>query len=509
MTETDSFNDELHAQNQQLQQENAALKRKLQQLNDITMAHADAVYRMNADWSNILELNAPDFLAASDEQDALWMERYIAAEDQPRVRQAIRKAIDTKSMFELEVKVIQANGEEGAAISRAIPVLDEAGNVTEWIGLASNITDRKKTEQELMQLIEETARQQRMYETITGNTPDLVYVFDLDGRISYANEALLKMWGRSKEESFGKSLIELGYEPWHAAMHEREIAHISKAHEIVRGEVAFPHATLGKRTYDYILVPVFDADGNVSAVAGTTRDITEIRNLLNQKDEFLGIASHELKTPLTSIKAYGQVLQNIFGSRNDEETVMVLRRMDNQINKLTGLINDLLDVTRIQSGKLQFNENSFDLTELALDIIDGVELTTNKHIITKQFPEKLLFFGDMERIGQVITNLLTNAIKYSPAGGEVNCKLEDQPDQILLTVQDFGLGIPKGMQTKVFEQFFRANNYRHVISGMGIGLYISAEIVQRSGGKIWVESTEGKGSTFFVSLPKRTAEQPL
>lgn len=490
-------------ENKQLRQSNEKLKKELQQLTAITMANVDAIYKMNADWSIMLELNASDFLTSTDKPNPQWLEQYIFPKDQAPVQAAIKKAIDEKAMFELEHPVKQASGDEGWTLSKALPMMDDKGNITEWLGIAIDITGRKKAEQELLTTIEEAERQRRMYETITGNTPDLVYVFDLEARFSYANEALLNMWGRTKEDSFGKSLLEIGYEPWHAEMHEREIAHIIKTHETVRGEVAFPHATLGKRIYDYILVPVLDAQGQVTAIAGTTRDITEIKKLSAQKDEFLAIASHELKTPLTSVKAYGQVLQTIFQRKDDADAVMALLRMDKQINKLTGLINDLLDVTRIQSGKIQFNNELFDITTLTEEIAENLQLTTEKHTLKKDLEEKTILFGDRERIGQVLTNLITNAIKYSPAGGDVLISLRKEKDGILLSVKDSGLGIPKDMHTKVFEQFYRVN-HKHTIGGMGIGLYISAEIVQRSGGKIWVESTEGAGATFFVYLPGQT-----
>lgn len=484
-----------------LKAENAALKKHLQQLNTITMANADVAYKMNADWSHMLELNARDFLEATHEPDQQWMQRYILPKDQPRVLTAIKEAIDQKRMFELEYPVVTADGGQGWTLSRAIPVLDQDGNIAEWLGLGVDITARKKAELELLKLMEELEQQKRLYETIIGSTPDLVYIFDLEARFSYANEALLTMWGRTKENSFGKSLLEVGYEPWHAAMHEREIEHIKKTKETVRGEVAFPHATLGKRIYDYILVPVLDAKGQVSVVAGTTRDITEIRKLSEQKDEFLAIASHELKTPLTSLKAYAQVLQSIFEDKHDVDAVMMLDRMDKQINKLTGLITDLLDVTRIHSGKLQLNQERFDLSVLTSGIVEELQLTTSKHAIKEDIPPGLFLYADMERIGQVITNLVTNAIKYSPSGGDIVVKLRKQGDDLLLSVQDFGIGIPADRQSKVFEQFYRANNHRQAISGMGIGLYISAEIVQRSEGTIWVDSQEGIGSTFHVSLP--------
>lgn len=492
---------------ERLRAENAALREQVRQLDALTMVSADLSFKMNADWNHVQELKVPAFQDLADQSGQSWLQRYISPENQAQVSAAIAEAIKEKKMFEIEHPVLRADGEEGWTLSRAIPMLDDKGNIKEWLGVAIDITARKKAELDLLNLIEEAGHQKRLYETIIGSTPDLVYVFDLDARFTYANEALLTMWGRTKENSFGKSLLEIGYEPWHAAMHEREIEHIKQSKESVRGEVAFPHATLGKRIYDYILVPVLDAMGQVTAIAGTTRDITEIRKLSEQKDEFLAIASHELKTPLTSVKGYAQILQSIFKGRNDAEALLMLSRMDKQINKLTGFITDLLDVTRIQSGKLQFNQELFDLAELTVSILDELQLTTTKHVIKRDITGPLHLYADMDRIGQVVTNLVTNAIKYSPAGGDVLVRIRDEEGYLLLSVKDVGIGIPADRQSKVFEQFYRANNYRPAISGMGIGLYISAEIVQRSGGKIWVDSMEGVGSTFFVTLPKYRPEK--
>lgn len=347
---------------------------------------------------------------------------------------------------------------------------------------------------------EESDLQQRMYEAVTSSTLDLIYVFDLNYRFTYANKALLEMWGT--QDYVGKSLLELGYEPWHAEMHEREIDQVVATKKPIRGEVPFNHATLGRRTYDYIFVPVFNAKKEVVAVAGTTRDITELRKLTQQKDEFLGIASHELKTPVTSIKAYGQVLQTIFQRKGDTTAVEQLQKMDAQINKLTSLIGDLLDVTKIQTGKIEFNEEEFDINELLNEITDEMQLTTEKHNLVTETKGRISVFGDRERIGQVISNLISNAIKYSPDSEEIIIMTEKDTKKVVLSVQDYGVGIPKDNQEKVFEQFFRVSGPRYItIPGLGLGLYISNEIIKRQGGKMWVKSLEGKGSTFYFSLP--------
>lgn len=347
---------------------------------------------------------------------------------------------------------------------------------------------------------EESEHRQRLFDALTSSTLDLIYVFDLNYRFTYANKALTDMWGT--EDYVGKSLLELGYEPWHAAMHEREIDQVIATKKPIRGEVPFHHAKLGRRVYDYIFAPVLNAKNKVVAVAGTTRDITDLRQLAQQKDDFIGIASHELKTPVTSIKAYGQVLQTMFKRRGEMKAVEALEKMDAQINKLTNLIGDLLDVTKIQSGRIEFHEDFFDFNELVNEIVDEMQLTTERHTLVKTLKKTKKVFGDRERIGQVLTNLISNAIKYSPHTKTINIFTIVENQNITLCVQDFGVGIPREKQDKIFEQFFRVSGPNHsTVPGLGLGLYISSEIIKRQGGRIWVESVEGKGSTFCIMLP--------
>ena len=247
-------------------------------------------------------------------------------------------------------------------------------------------------------------------------------------------------------------------------------------------------------------------DPNVKAVVINYRDITERKLLETQKNDFISIATHELKTPVTSIKAYAQVLQSKFQKEGNTKAVEMLSKMDAQLKKLTSLIGDLLDVTRVDGGKLQFHEGVFDFNELATEIIEEMKLTTTKHPITKKLTETKIVDGDRDRIGQVITNLLSNAIKYSPHNEKIIVSTSGDKKEITLRVQDFGMGIAKNQLDKVFERFFRVGDAEDTYAGLGLGLFISCEIIKRHGGRIWVESTGKKGSTFCFTLPiKRSA----
>jgi signal transduction histidine kinase len=230
--------------------------------------------------------------------------------------------------------------------------------------------------------------------------------------------------------------------------------------------------------------------------------VAERTELERQKDEFIVMANHELKTPVTSLKGFAQILQRRFAKAGDKESARLLLKMDTQVNKLTSLIEDLLDVTRIEAGKLQFHETYFPFDELVNEIIEEVQYVTEKHTILREGLAKQTVYADKNRIGQVITNFLSNAIKYSADSHEIIVNTSASNQHVTLSVQDFGLGIEKEKQLYVFERFYRvAGAPERTYPGLGIGLYISREIIKHQGGSIWVKSEKGKGSTFSFSLP--------
>ena len=167
------------------------------------------------------------------------------------------------------------------------------------------------------------------------------------------------------------------------------------------------------------------------------------------------------------------------------------------------LIEDLLDVTKIQSGKLIMTEEYFDVNELINEVVEETQHTTEKHTIIKKLESTRTIFGNKERIGQVLVNILSNAIKYSPQSNKIIVETKSDRHSVTISVQDFGVGISEDKLQKVFEQFYRVSGPKQItFPGLGLGLYVSAEIVKRQGGSIWVESSKGNGSKFFVKLPK-------
>lgn len=686
------------------------------------------------------------------------------------------------------------------------PRHDENNKVDGIMVFAFEVTGMVKIQQELREAREQADQQKRVYETITSGTPDLMYVWDLDYRFTYVNSALLTMWGKTWDTAVGKGLRENGYEEWHAAMHEREIDQVRATKQSIRGEVSFPHAVLGKRIYDYILIPVLNEQGEVEAVAGTTRDVTDrkqmedalarsseelqsineeiattneellstneeltatndklevvnqkllaaqqkieesetalrlaidaanfgtwfihsvtrefitddrlkelfgfypdetlsiegtlaqitdeyrgyvatklenaiynngdydvtypvigyhderlrwlraIGNLkadpsgtfsaftgvvmditdqvmaakeieqakeslqmaidaaelgafyinttdrifhpsprvkeffgfgpdeempyeaaINQihedyrqaaveqveaaitqgmrfdmeypvvsyhdgkirwvrgigevqhndngksyftgvlheiterkedelrKNDFIGMVSHELKTPLTSLNAILQVADQKLKISDDKFLVGAMAKANSQVKRMTSMINGFLNISRLESGKILIEKQKFDLEQLIKEMIAEARFTTSSHDICLETCEQVMVLADRDKIGSVISNLINNATKYSPKGKRIDIACKTTAGEVTISVRDQGMGIKPQDVDKIFDRYYRVkSSHTQHIAGFGIGLYLSAEIIHHHDGKIWVESKSGEGSTFYFTLP--------
>jgi PAS domain S-box-containing protein len=490
-----------------------AIAESEQRFRAFVTATADVVYRMNADWSEMRHLDGRDFMVDTLDPSHTWIEKYIPADDQPGVLAAIGKAIDTKTMFELEHRIIRVDGTVGWTLSRAVPILDTDGHIVEWFGTARDVTSRRQSEETLARIIASSEQQRRLYETVLSNTPDLVYVFDRNHRFTYANDALLAMWGKTWNEAIGRNCLELGYAPWHAAMHDREIDQVIATKQPIRGEVPFT-GTAGRRTYDYIFVPVFGIDGDVEAVAGSTRDITdrkrsedavrrsqhELTEANRVKDEFLAMLGHELRNPLAPISTAVQLIR-MRGGQSREIAVI-----DRQVGHLTRLVDDLLDVSRITRGKIELDRRPIEIWDAvarAMEVASPL-LEQRRHLVDVDVPSSgLVVEADIHRLAQVISNLLTNAAKYSDPESSIVVRAERVEKLVKLTVKDEGIGITPEMLGRVFDAFVQQpQSIDRSSGGLGLGLAIVRSLVTMHGGTVRAESPgTGLGSEFIVELP--------
>jgi two-component system sensor histidine kinase/response regulator len=247
---------------------------------------------------------------------------------------------------------------------------------------------------------------------------------------------------------------------------------------------------------------LYEQNQELKKVQDALREEIEFRKEAERKkDEFISIASHELKTPLTSIKAYLQLSERSIAADNKDVTKNYLQRTQLQLEKLNNLVGDLLDISKIESGKLEFNKENFNFAPLLSSAIDIIRQTHDGVTITQTGSADVEIYGDATRIEQVLINYLTNAFKYSPESKEVRVDVSYPENNLLIKVQDFGIGIPAEKQSQIFSKFYRVEETSHRFQGMGIGLYICSEILDRHNGTYGVESQEGKGSIFHFSLP--------
>lgn len=245
-----------------------------------------------------------------------------------------------------------------------------------------------------------------------------------------------------------------------------------------------------------------DTKGGSSYFSGVLIDITEQKQDEQRKNDFIGMVSHELKTPLTSLSAYTQMLQARAQKSGDSFTSGALEKVNIQVKKMSSMINGFLNVSRLESGKIYLNKINFRLDELVNSMVNETVLTTSSHNVILLPCDAITINADEDKIGSVISNLISNAIKYSPRDTNIEVKCELNGNMAQVSVKDEGLGINPQDIEKLFERYYRVNSTQtQTISGFGIGLYLCAEIIQRHDGKIWVESQPGAGSTFYFSLP--------
>jgi PAS domain S-box-containing protein len=404
------------------------------------------------------------------------------------------------------------------------------------ITAANDLTEKVLARQEAEKAGKEAEKQKRLYDTVIGSTPDLIYVFDLNYHFIYANKALLEMWGKSWQEAIGKRLIENGYEPWHAEMHEREIDEVVANRKSIRGEVSFPHATQGRRVYDYIFVPVINEIGDVEAVAGTTRDITDIKQAeeaikqseasLQKKieerteelektvkelqrsnanlEEFAYAASHDLKEPIRKIHYFTEQLKEQFKLHVTEQESRSFSRIEKATERMAALIDDLLIYSHV--SQRPHEKESIDLNAKIHVVLEDLELDIQAKGAKIHVGRLPVVQGYRRQLQQLFQNLIGNALKYSKKGttpiidisaSEVT---ENGNKYHLISIRDNGIGFEQQYADKIFQMFSRLHG-KSEYSGTGVGLSIVKKVVENHNGMIRVASEPDMGSTFNIYFP--------
>lgn len=316
---------------------------------------------------------------------------------------------------------------------------------------------------------------------------------------TFTGEGIVRADDITKDPRYGKNSPFFGMPEGHLQVTSYlAVPVISKSGAVIGG-LFYGHPEPGKFTREHEQL-IFGVATQAAIALDNTKLYEEIRKLNDKKEEFIGLASHELKTPVTSLSGYLQILNRTLPDTDRNKPF--LQKALLQVKKLSELISDLLDVSKIETGQLPLSFSNFNITQIVQETIELIQYSTKTHQIILQQPEQeILISADKQRVEQVIVNLLSNAIKYSPREKLVNVTISAMPDKVKVAVQDYGMGIQKEHQERIFSRFYRVEELASHISGLGIGLYISKEIITRHHGKLWLDSEPEKGSTFFFEIP--------
>lgn len=438
-----------------------------------------------------------EITAANEELTAINEELIEAREELSVINETLEQRVRERTT------ALQESEEETQALNEELIAINEemAATNEELVTTNEELAQSEHRLQEMIDELRKADEHNAKLVAIVESSDDAIIGKNLDGIVTSWNRGAEAIFGYKEEQIVGKSILQLIPEN---LQHEEPVI-LSR---LRKGEKIDHYETIRRRgdgrliNVSLTISPIKDKEGRVTGVSKIARDITEKKRDEERKNDFIGMASHELKTPLTSLNALVQVLQSKLKANADPFIPQALVRVNLQTKKMSNLINGFLNISRLESGKLEIFKQSFDLSVLIAEQLEEMELMVTTHTFYFEARNNLLISADRDKIGSVISNLLSNAVKYSPKGKSVNIRCSMQEDDALISVQDEGMGIRVHDLAKIFDRYYRAESEhtRH-ISGFGVGLYLSAEIVQRHGGRIWVESEKGVGSTFFFTLP--------
>lgn len=332
---------------------------------------------------------------------------------------------------------------------------------------------------------------------------DPIISITCDGIITSWNESANRTFGYTSEEAIGQPILIIVPQD----RREEEAGILSRLESGERIEqLETKRITKDGKLLDISLTisPVKDVNGVIIGSSKIARDISERKQAERRKNDFIGMVSHELKTPLTSVRSYVQMLLLEAKKRNSDGFILnALTRTDVQTKKMTHMIHDFLNLARLEEGKVQLQEQVFDLCGLVVEITGDAQFLTSHHVIITKCPRDISVKADRDKIGQVLMNLLTNAIKYSPKGGDIIVSCIPRGERVIISVKDNGIGISAENQKSLFQRFYRVeSDQTATVSGFGIGLYLVSEILRYHNSSIQVESQDGQGASFIFSLER-------
>jgi signal transduction histidine kinase len=488
---------------------------------------------------------------------------YPAADGVMNINASLQEVLRTKTTHKMEVQRydVPVMGQPAKFIVRYwnpthTPILDDNGDISYIIQLADNVTEIMRTKLELQhtneelqvthqqllelntQLEEKVLGRTRQYQESEARFRGMSEQSELVNEQLRQSNALLRESEDNLQSAFdaadlGSCSLDLktgkaemcpryrllyglplqGEITWDMVLQAVNADYVAEVNKVLENAVkhgqpvdsTYPinHLSTGERRWMRVVGKVrADAEGSWASIYAIIMDVTQQKEDEQRKNDFIAMVSHELKTPLTSIRGYMQMLQIKARKTGDELTTSSLHKVERQIRKMTTLINGFLNISRLESGQIQIDKQQFNVNELVAEIREEYLDTISTHPVIYQQVDEITMYGDREKIGQVINNFISNAVKYSPAGSAIvlSCKIEE--GSIVFSVKDNGIGISQQNLPKLFDRYYRVQGQQTItVAGFGIGLYLSAEIIYRHHGKIWAESEVSVGSTFYFSLP--------
>jgi len=424
--------------------------------------------------------------------------RLLHPDDLEQLSRQWQEAFTNGKEFFGEFRIKNLNGEYYWFLFKTISIKSNDGSIIKWVGTATNIDDEKKSQEALKE--SETSFRQ-----LADVMPQQVWTADDKGQLDYVNLVTINYFGKTEQEIVGAG--------WQSVIHPDDIELVLKTwinslQTLEDYQVEF-RLKRKDETYRWHLGRASSFKNNQNQIKwfGTNTDIEAHKSNEQRKDAFISMASHELKTPVTTIKGYAHILQIKFEKEGNSEAAELVKKMDGQINKLTKLIGDFLNVSKIEGQQLQLDKADFDFKELIEECVTGVQLTSPSHKIIIETDEPVSYHGDKLRLEQVINNFLINAVKYSPGADKIIVRYEIISNNIVVSIQDFGIGIEQENLTKIFNRFYRVDisrtrsDSKETSISLGLGLPIARKVIELLGGTISVNSKTAEGAEFIIRLP--------
>lgn len=467
----------------------------LQHLASLTEHITDALISVNMDYVIQSWNGAAETLYGwkAEEVVGKLLEDFIPAEYVTGDHEQFQQSIMTNGYWRGEVVQRRKDGTVLTIFGSVSVVKDKQGNVIGLVAVNRDITEGKRMKQALQE-----HEQQLNIALATARLG--AWQLDVATGVLDCTEICKANFGLSPETVFTYDALLMSILPEDRDQMRQAVEQALEQRTVYNAEyrVKWPDGSI-----HWIVASgrgIYGDSRDAVGMVGVTLDITERKTIEQRKDDFISIASHELKTPITTIKGHTQLLKRRLEKQGLQEHVTSLVTIEEQVNKLTRLIRELMDVSKIQAGKLDYAAEEFDVDEFIQKTITTLQQVISSHTIRITGTAGQTLVGDVDHLEQVLSNLISNAVKYSPQADSVDVIVASDKSNVSIRVRDYGIGIPQEQHSKLFERFYRVSTDSY-FPGLGMGLYITSEIVKRHGGEITVESEEGKGSTFIVSLP--------